>query len=830
MDLRTALRFALDGNALLILGAGFSVESKNVRGECIPSVSELVDKIYSEIYNEFDVAKDEKEPLEELSERCIEEGYSEELCKLLKELFTQQACSTADDNANAAIILNLPWRRIYTTNYDNVAENYSSNCGIVRTPVTLCDDIKEHNGDNVIIHINGYIANLTPSRLGNDFKLSTSSYLIASYQKNEWIMQLKSDIDAASAVVLVGVSGNSDLDLKRLIFNEGQYREKLIFVDIKEKRFDIRRKFGSISTVGLAGMAAEIQKVKETHHPVEQSITYSCFKMLSLNQDVKGGFIDSTVRRNMLEKGIFDEDILAHHIRDNEYLFWRKEVTSIETCFNLNKARCVCVTSRLANGKTCLTYLLSAELLSKSWDVFLFEHDNVHLQIELDSFRTTRKKTLIIVESYHLYFNLLDKLRRVLDNQNVYLLLSSRTGIHVSVCQRLPSTLGISDEQIQEVNLDVLDSEDIDSFIKLLEKDDYLLSERQKSLNEKRKLLKNKCHSCISEALLELVHSQEVRTRIDNSCQALSENHIAQTVAYSSLILLLLNVDLTTNELFTVLNIQGLPQSAINNTGLKDLIDFQGGRIHVHSTIFAKYVISKLPISDILEYMTIINENADSLFSENKVNAIRSSFVTYSNINLLVPIRMRSYEKNQQILEYYYNLSQHNFYDDNPFFWLQYAIVSMDVADYKRAEELIEKAYSCASAIRNFDTFQIDTQYGRLVLEKICGSKTNSIKPFEDFTAADNSFKSALRSPRGNVRQVIKQVIKAYPVFYAKYASMLSPMEKNHILRSTTDFIEAANNNNEAARRRKRISEIISDEELQKLICLRKSILSPDID
>lgn len=830
MDLRTALRFALDGNALLILGAGFSVESTNVRGECIPTVSKLVDKIYSEIYNEFDVSDDEKEPLEELSERCIEEGHSEELCRLLKELFTQQACSTADNNANAAIILNLPWRRIYTTNYDNVAENYSSNCGIVRTPVTLCDDIKEHNGDNVIIHINGYIADLTPSRLGNDFKLTTSSYLIASYQKNEWIMQLKSDIDAASAVVLVGVSGNSDLDLKRLIFNEGQYREKLIFVDIKEKRFDIRRKFGSISTVGLAGMATEVQKVKETHHPVEQSIAYSCFKRLSLNRDVKGVLIDSTVRRNMLEKGIFDEDILAHHIRDNEYLFWRKEVTSIETCFSLNKARCVCVTSRLANGKTCLTYLLSAELLSKSWDVFLFEHDNVHLQIELDSFRTTRKKTLIIVESYHLYFTLLDKLRRALDNQNVYLLLSSRTGIHVSVCQRLPFTLGISDEQIQEVNLDVLDSEDIDSFIKLLEKDDYLLPERQKSINEKRKLLTNKCHSCISEALLELVHSQEVRTRIDNSCQTLSENPIAKTVAYSSLILLLLNVDLTTNELFTVLNIQGLPQSAINNPGFKDLIDFQGGRIHVHSTIFAKYVISKLPISEILEYMTIINENADSLFSENKVNAIRSSFVTYSNINLLVPIRMRSYQMNQQILEYYYNLSQRNYYDDNPFFWLQYAIVSMDVSDYKRAEELIDKAYSCASAKRNFDTFQIDTQYGRLVLEKICGSQATSIKPFEDFTAADNAFKSALRSPRGNVRQVIKQVIKAYPIFYTKYASMLSPMEKNHILRSTTDFIEAANNNNKAAMKRKRISEIISDEDLQKLISLRMSILSPDID
>ena len=96
MDLRTAINYAIDGNALLILGAGFSVESKNIRGENIPSALKLVDKIYSEIYHEDDLENDDKESLEDLSDRCIEEGHSAELCRLLRELFTQQAASTAD--------------------------------------------------------------------------------------------------------------------------------------------------------------------------------------------------------------------------------------------------------------------------------------------------------------------------------------------------------------------------------------------------------------------------------------------------------------------------------------------------------------------------------------------------------------------------------------------------------------------------------------------------------------------------------------------------------------------------------------------------------------
>lgn len=825
MDLRTAINYAIDGNALLILGAGFSVESKNIRGENIPSASKLVDKIYSEIYHEDDLENDDKESLEDLSDRCIEEGHSAELCRLLRELFTQQAASTADENANAATIINLPWRRIYTTNYDNVVENYSSNCGIVRTPVMLCDNITDYISNDVIVHLNGYIERLTSTSLGGDFKLAASSYLIDSYQKNDWIKLLKSDIDASSAVVLVGVSGNSDLDLKRLIYNEGQYKDKVIFVDIRQKPHDTRLKFGSISTKGLDGLASEIKVAKLIHPPVDKHISYSCFNRLSLNKGPQSTSIDSTTRRSLLEKGIFDADILAHHIRDNEYLFWRNEISSIENTFEQNEARCICVTSRLANGKTCLIHLLAADLLSKEWNVFIYAHDNVHLQSELDSFRNADKKTLVIIESYHLYFHLLEKLQRILDNPKVYILLSSRTGIHISVCQRLSTTLALSDEKIQERNLDILNSQDLNNFIHLLEKGDYLLKERNKKMHEKQKLLKIKCHSCISETLMEYVHSPAVKRKIDDSCATLSEDSIAQKVAYSSLILTLLNVDLTLNELLTVLNLPGLPQSAANNTGLKDLIDFQNGRVHVHSSIFARYVISNLSVKDILEYMTVMNENAGKLFSESKSHAIRSSFVTYSNINLLISPRKRSSKQNRQILEYYYNLGQLKFYDNNPFFWLQYAIVSMDVYDYKRATELISAAYNCAEKISNFDNFQIDTQNGRLILEKACSPKYKSAKPFDDFTAADLSFKAALHSPRSNVRQVIKQVIKAYPRFFELYKRWLSVSEKNIILKSVTDFIEAAHSNNVAAKKRMRKSEVIPDSELNKLISLKTKIL-----
>lgn len=78
-------------------------------------------------------------------------------------------------------------------------------------------------------------------------------------------------------------------------------------------------------------------------------------------------------------------------------------------------------------------------------------------------------------------------------------------------------------------------------------------------------------------------------------------------------------------------------------------------------------------------------------FLQTKKHAIRAAFITYSNLNLLILHHARNEFINCKILEYYYNLSQSRIYDDNPFFWLQYAIASMELPDYPRANSLYKR-------------------------------------------------------------------------------------------------------------------------------------------
>lgn len=288
----------------------------------------------------------------------------------------------------------------------------------------------------------------------------------------------------------------------------------------------------------------------------------------------------------------------------------------------------------------------------------------------------------------------------------------------------------------------------------------------------------------------------------------------------------MLSIDLNANELYSILDIKGLPQSTLNNSGFQDLIEIKSGKITSHSTVLAQYIISQQPPTTILQSMEVMNQHAERIFSADKKHAIRAAFITYSNLNLLILHHARNKFINCKILEYYYNLSQSRIYDDNPFFWLQYAIASMELPDYPRANSLLQKAYDCANQRSNFDTFQIDTQYARFILESACVEGSTS--PYNDFIVASTYWDKAVKSSKSNPRLVICQVVKAYPEFFSKYHGVLSSEEKNKLLIDTQKFIDLAQQNNIFSRQHNRPSEIIGEDDLNTLGQLKKDILQSE--
>jgi hypothetical protein len=148
--------------------------------------------------------------------------------RLVEEL---QAEFTVKEVAPAHVeLLSYPWHRIYTTNYDNVAETAAAQNGKRLTPGTLDDSIHGlPKSGTLCIHLNGFIDNLNPETLNAEIKLTNTSYLTNIVAASPWATTLQQDMDAVRAVFFVGYS-TADIDIRRLIYKRPALKDKSFFV------------------------------------------------------------------------------------------------------------------------------------------------------------------------------------------------------------------------------------------------------------------------------------------------------------------------------------------------------------------------------------------------------------------------------------------------------------------------------------------------------------------------------------------------------------------------------------------------------------------------
>ena len=152
MRLEESIMHAIDGNAVLFLGAGFNSGAINFNDERFPLGNELCQRIIED--GNIDVSEDsekDKEDLQnsfrEILQATLENNTKTDLINFLKKQFTCKKLSDAQK-----IISSINWKRIYTTNYDDTIE-YASKIGEVQRDSI---DPKKNYAD-VLHYFNGFI-------------------------------------------------------------------------------------------------------------------------------------------------------------------------------------------------------------------------------------------------------------------------------------------------------------------------------------------------------------------------------------------------------------------------------------------------------------------------------------------------------------------------------------------------------------------------------------------------------------------------------------------------------------------------------------------------
>lgn len=151
-------RAIVAGKAILFLGAGFSMEAKDVHRQKLPSGGALA-KLIIEALGE---TPQPDESLVEAADYFLSHnsGGRSALVDLLRRTF--KVCEWESWQESIAC---LPWKRIYTTNYDDLVERCRSFRNLKTKSVTPEDpDDQLRKTSYLCVHINGFIDQMNEAR------------------------------------------------------------------------------------------------------------------------------------------------------------------------------------------------------------------------------------------------------------------------------------------------------------------------------------------------------------------------------------------------------------------------------------------------------------------------------------------------------------------------------------------------------------------------------------------------------------------------------------------------------------------------------------------
>ena len=143
-----------EGNTILFLGSGFSLDAKNALGTKIPGVSKLVGEVLDAVGTPKDEAERTTDSLTDVVDYCMAtEDGAIAVASRLRQLFTVVELSEWQQD----LIVAFPWKRIYTTNFDNAVEVACANRRKTLTVLSAMAPFEKppSGGARTVVHING---------------------------------------------------------------------------------------------------------------------------------------------------------------------------------------------------------------------------------------------------------------------------------------------------------------------------------------------------------------------------------------------------------------------------------------------------------------------------------------------------------------------------------------------------------------------------------------------------------------------------------------------------------------------------------------------------
>lgn len=771
-------------DAILFLGAGFSKQAKNALGKELPTGDELKRELFLAI-GETPTATDLENELSTIADYCLsDENKALATADHMRKLFTVQGLEDWQIN----LITKYPWRRIYTTNYDNAVEFAFDARNRRIDPYSALEQYPSNLPQGVLcIHLNGIFTHSVKDHADETLRLSFASYANNRLEGTKWGDLFERDVAFSGATVFIGYR-LPDLDIARLLVGE-ETKNKLGFFNgtsigsIARRRLEnFGQVFAATGAIFTDALQREFSAVGVNRTP-KRPLRY--FERLA--QPKVPAHVTDQDRIALLMYGDLRTDLVHGDIprraHGDAYTIDRTDEKDLVEA--VEKGHDVAIVSRLGNGKTVSLNRIGLKLLAAGWTVFQSTGDAA-AAAECGVLAGYTGKVAVLFDG-------------AIANESAIeaLSLQRSPGLRIIFTERSSKfDARISDEWLTkcginnlfEQRLDMLEQDDPDAFISLL--DSTGLWGRRAAMDplEKKTFITKDCRSEISSILLHIVKSTDISERIK---EALSAEKLSQQER--AFLILATAISVTSGGINTSILAKLSSHTAINEFTRRrsdfrsHLYSIRGTTFALNSSLFGSYFLRELVTpSEVLDVVAAAirraiqsgigfkprrYEDDSSYFS----TEFPSSLYVFRNLQLLVD----TIKSGENISWFFEEIRRGTNLEDDPLYWLQYAIARFFARDTDRAKIYLDNAYGVARRTPGFMTFQIDNQYARYLLD-ICASTGDPIEAYEAFVEAHRII--ADQAVNASFRHYPFKVAQGYPDVLVFHKHHLSEGQVNFIL------------------------------------------------
>ena len=672
-------------SSILFLGSGFSIGARNIAHSTPPNGKGLRRHFIEQLKLPADTDYD----LQVLSEEFAKHDSG----KLRDELYN--IFRLTELTAGQTAVLNEPWRRIYSTNYDDAVELHRLKNQVPPNAYDVSEPIPNKLPHGAVVHLHGSIRLITPDNVMKSLVLGEASYVNQYVVHSRWYDQFQRDLAFATTLYIVGYS-LADYHIAGLLMANPKLAERTIFIQgpsVDEMFLRRTEKYGRTMFIGTDGFAEILARAPRSAPPSLNNLR--SFRSLSPVRDKKAvAHPTATEVFDLLVYGNFDPGRLARSQPSEEYAISR--VDSVRVAADAVECKkSLVVDGRLGNGKSIFLHLLAFELSSRGWICLQLKPGHPDLQREVAALAGV-ERLVVFVDQYSAAQDSLHGLRDALPQAK--LVVEVRTGTFEVRFHEFEKLLP---QPFDRLSLNALTRSEIASLGRLCESAGL----RAPDLDHRGDL---------RDILLDLFKNATVRERVKEALAPLFENRATRRILVMAMLIATHQGSVGASFVRSVLG----EDPFIALKPLEDLsheiFETSADGFKARSSIFSSFVIATfIGTEEIADAVVEVTLAAAQRRSDRPYRILMSNMIAYSRLRRTLRDKV---DQDKVIYRVYERLRYDERVNSEPLFWLQYAIAMTEKPRLDAADEFIATAYRKAEKLPGFQTYQIDTQAFRIAL------------------------------------------------------------------------------------------------------------------